>query len=84
MEYKSHHGKLRIQERRLGLKKKEEERKKTFKHGESKVRYTFQEVTAVVWVKSDGGLAQGGSHEGRKKWSDPKYILNILKVETKS
>ena len=31
-----------------------------------------------------GGLAQGGSHEGRKKWSDPKYILNILKVEIKS
>ena len=52
--------------------------------GESKARYTFQEVTAVVWVKSDGGLVQGGSHEGSKKWSDPKYILNILKVEPKS
>ena len=38
-------------------------------------------VTAVVWVKSDGGLAQG---EGRKKCSDPKYILNMLKVEPKS
>jgi len=35
-------------------------------------------------VKSDGGLGQGGSHEGSKKWSDPKYILNILKVEPKS
>ena len=35
-------------------------------------------------MKSDGGLAQGGSHEGRKKWSDPKYILNVLKVEIKS
>lgn len=41
-------------------------------------------VTAVVSVKSDGGLAQGGSCEGRKKCSDPKYILNMLKVEPKS
>ena len=44
----------------------------------------FQEATAVVRTKGDGGLAQGGSNRGSEKWSDSKHILEMLKVEPKS